>query len=68
MIRKFLKKRSKLQTFLIGLTLGILVAGTSVYAIIYYQASQVSYDDTKFGTNMDTVQAALDDLYSKYQD
>lgn len=52
----------------IGFTIGLLIAGASVYAAtIYFASSEVSYDDTKVSGTLgaSTVQDALDELYDK---
>lgn len=64
-IKDFLKKRSKAQIFIFGLIVGLIIMGTSVYAVIYYQSSEVSYNNSSSGSSATNVQGALDDLYNK---
>ena len=60
---KIFKKNSKLKMFLIGLIVGILMTGTSAFAVIYYQSSQVSYNNSTTKIDSTNVQDAIDELY-----
>ena len=67
-MKKLLKKNIKL---LIGIIVGLLITGTTVYAAtILYQGNQVGFDNTNAGLTknnqpVDNVQDALDAIYTK---
>ncbi len=51
---------------IVGIVLGLIFAGTGVYAAILYQSSDVSYDNSNSGLSSTNVQAALDELYNNH--
>ena len=57
----------KIKSFLIGIIIGLVLAGTGVYAAIMYQSSEVGYDNSNSGLTSTNVQAALDELYEEQQ-
>ena len=59
---KVLKKNYKL---LIGIIIGSIITGTTVYAATVLTSNQVSYDNTSSGLNSTTVKNALDELTEK---
>ena len=66
-MKKLLKNNIKL---FVGIIIGLVLAGTTVYAAtIYYQGSNVGYDNsaTQFkdynNQDVEDVQTALDELY-----
>ena len=62
-IGKFIKSNIKL---VIGIIIGSVISGTTVYAAtILFASNQVSYDNTTSGMNATNVQDALDELYTK---
>ena len=61
-IKEVLKKNVKL---VIGIIIGAVISGTSVYAAILYASSDVGYDNTSSGMSATNVQDALDELYTK---
>ena len=70
-VKSLLKKYKK---FVIGLIIGIVVSGTTVYAAtILYASDEVSYDNTTSGltdennNDVANVQTAIDALYKSYR-
>ena len=62
-IKNFLKNNIKL---FVGIIIGIIISGTSVYAAtILFNSNQVGYDNTSSGMSATNVQDALDELYTK---
>ena len=55
-------KDKKITNILIGMILGIVLAGTSAYAAIIYSSDQVSYSNSTSGLTSTNVQGALDEL------
>ena len=61
-ISKFIKSNYK---FLIGLIIGGILSGTSVYAANTIYSKNVTYDNSNSGLSATNVQDALDETYSK---
>ena len=59
-------RKEKIKMLIIGIVIGIIIMGTSVYATILYQSSEVGYDNSTSGLSSTDVQAALDELYNNY--
>lgn len=59
---KFIKNNSKL---LIGLIIGLVLSGTTVYAATQIMASEVLYDNTTSGLTSTNVQDAVDELTTR---
>ena len=59
---KFIKNNSKL---LIGIIIGMVLSGTTVYAATQIMASDVLYDNTNSGLTSTNVQAAVDELTTR---
>ena len=59
---KILKKNYR---FIIGIVIGILLTGTSVYAANTIYSKNVTYDNSNSGLSSVNVQDALDELYLK---
>ena len=52
-------------TFLLGMFIGILITGITVYASSVINGSDVSYNNTNSGLTSSNVQTAIDELYTK---
>lgn len=59
---KFIKNNSKL---IIGLIIGMVLSGTTVYAATQIMASEVLYDNTTSGLTSTNVQDAVDELTTR---
>jgi hypothetical protein len=60
---KYIKSNIKL---VIGILIGAVLSGTTVYAAtILFNSNQVVYDNTSSGMSATNVQGALDELYTK---
>ena len=59
---RVLKKNYK---FILGIIVGLIIAGTSVYAATVLSSKDISYDNTSSGLNSTNVQAAIDEVYDK---
>ena len=55
------------KVFILGIIIGGIIFGTSVYALTsyLYSANEVSYSPSDNSWNVDNVESAIDDLYSK---
>ena len=60
-VRNFSKKNYKL---VVAFLIGVLLAGTGVYAATYINAENVSYTNTTSGLSATNVQDALDEAYN----
>ena len=58
-----MNRKIHFKSLLCGIVLGLVLAGTGVYAAIMYQSSEVGYDNTNSGLASQNVQDALDELY-----
>ena len=61
-ISKFIKKNFK---FIVAFSLGLVLAGTGVYAANTIYSKNVTYDNSNSGLSSVNVQDALDELYLK---
>ncbi len=59
-------RKERIKILIIGIVIGMIIMGTSVYATILYQSSEVGYDNSTSGLSSTDVQAALDELYNNY--
>lgn len=58
--------KNKNYSFIIGILLGFLLSvPVFVYAVTYFDSSEISYDNTTSGMSATTVEEALDSLYAK---
>lgn len=53
------------RKFLLGIIIGILISGITVYATSVLSSSEVSYDNSKSHSSSDNVQGAIEELYRK---
>ena len=60
-----MNRKIHFKSLLCGIVLGLVLAGTGVYAAIMYQSSEVGYDNSNSGLSSTNVQAALDELYEQ---
>lgn len=59
-------KTKKYTKLVIGIILGVLIAGSSVYyAAVLYNSQDVGYDNTNSHLTANNVQGAIDELYLK---
>lgn len=61
-VKEIIKKNVKL---VIGIIIGAVVSGGTVYAATILAANQVGYDNTSSGISSTNVQGALDELYTR---
>lgn len=60
-----MKNKWNLKAYLLGFLVGVVVAGSGVYAATTILASNVTYSNTSSGLNSTNVQGAIDELYEK---
>ncbi len=60
-----MNRKIHFKSLLCGILIGLVLAGTGVYAAIMYQSSEVGYDNSNSGLTSTNVQAALDELYEQ---
>lgn len=53
------------RKFLLGIIVGLLISGITVYATSVLSSSEVSYDNSKSHSSADNVQGAIEELYRK---
>ena len=53
------------KALIVGFIVGLIVVGTTAYAAILYQSSEVGYDNTISGLSSQNVQDALDELHQQ---
>ena len=61
-VKKLTKGNFKL---VIGIIVGMVIAGTTVYAATIISGNDVSYSNTTSGLKSTTVQEAIDEIYEK---
>ena len=61
-MKKFIKSNIKL---VIGIVIGLIIAGTTVYATTVLLGSDVSYSNTSSGLTSTNVQGVIDEIYKK---
>ena len=61
-IGKFIKNNYKI---VLGIIIGILITGTTVYAAISIAGKDITYSNTTSGLTATTVQGAIDEIYEK---
>ena len=61
-MKKFIKSNIKL---VIGIVIGLIIAGTTVYAATVISGSDVSYSNTSSDLTSTNVQGAIDEVYNK---
>ena len=62
-----MKKRIHFKSLILGIIIGLVLAGTGVYAAIMYQSSEVGYDNSNSGLESTNVQDALEEVYDLAQ-
>lgn len=60
-----MKRKIHFKSLILGIIIGLVLAGTGVYAAILYQSSEVGYDNSNSGLTSQNVQDALDELYQQ---
>lgn len=63
-IKEFARKNYKL---VIGFIVGIVLSGTTCYAVTVLSSTEVSYNNTDSDLSATTVQGAIDEVYTKTQ-
>ena len=60
-----MNRKIHFKSLLCGIVLGLVLAGTGVYAAIMYQSSDVGYDNSNSGLTSQNVKDAIDELYEQ---